>query len=511
MRTLDLNLTLLDDLVLSERPATEGGHESLDYIPGAALLGAASARLYADLDRADAYRVFHSGAVRFGDALPTLEGLPAWPMPLCWHHAKGQTATDGAGRLLAEQVRNLQHGDLPSCQPKQLRDGYIRADGLLLKPAKTLRMKTAIDPASGRVAESQLFGYEAVRAGQSYAARIESDEAVPDALWQKLIGLFDKPTEILLGRSRSAEYGRVRAEPATRPLEWPATVPNGPGGTLILWCLSDLALVDAWGQPTLDPSPMHLGLSRGRLDPDRTFLRLRRYAPWNGHRRAPDLQRQVIRRGSVIALTDLEPPLTRAEQALLTAGVGLYREQGLGRLCLNPALLADATPGFGKPIQTGTAESPPARPNHPLVDWLARQAGAGKTRSDAEAGAKALARELHLRYALARAYAGIPDGLPIGPSPAQWGSVYEAARLARDIAALRRTLFDGDGAICKPKGENWQDQFRDDQGVRSFRDWFKDVAQAADLTVETLRRFAREAQRIAQCEHGRGERQGRTA
>lgn len=510
MRTLDLDLTLLDDLVISERPATEGGHESLDYIPGAALLGAVAARLYVGLDRADAWRLFHSGMVRFGDAVPTRDGEPAWPMPLCWHHAKGQPAADD-DRLLPGRVHNLQQGGLPEGQPKQMRDGHVRADGLLLRPAKALRMKTAIDPASGRVAESQLFGYEGIQAGQTYAARIDADADLPDSLWQGLVGFFAKPTELLLGRSRSAEYGRVRVVPSTRPLEAPASAASDLGGALTLWCLSDLALVDTWGQPTLDPSPEHLGLGRGELDLSGTFLRLRRYAPWNGQRRAHDLQRQVIRRGSVVALTHLDPPLTRDELARLTAGVGLYREQGLGRLCPNPALLVGERPHFGAPIQASTAKPPPARPGHPLVAWLEGQAGGGKQRSAAERQAKYLAAELSRRYALARAYAGVPDGLPIGPSPAQWGSVYEAARRSSDLAGLRRALFEGNGAICKPRGENWQDQFCDDQGVRSFRDWFHGVAQAADLTVETLRRFAREAQRIAQREHGRGERQGRTA
>jgi hypothetical protein len=155
-------------------------------------------------------------------------------------------------------------------------------------------------------------------------------------------------------------------------------------------------------------------------------------------------------------------------------------------------------------------EPPLAKPDHPLIAWLEGQAGGGKRRGAAEERAKELAEALGARYRLARAYAGVPDVLPIGPSPAQWGSVYEAARLAQDIADLRRTLFGGDRAICKPRGENWQDQFRDDQGVRSFHDWFQGVAQAADLTVEALRRFGREAQRIAQSQHGRSDRQGRT-
>ncbi len=508
MPKLDLILTLFDDLVASERPATEGGHESLDYLPGAMFLGAVAARLYGGLTRGDAFRLFHSGAVRFGDAVPLVQGHPCWPIPLCWHEQKGHGAQGVDGWLDSGRMVNLQHGDLPDGQqPKQLREGFVRADGYCHRVGKALRMKTAIDPKTGRVAESQLFGYEAIRAKQVYSARIEAeDDATLAPLWKLIEDVFARPTELLLGRSRSAEYGRVRVERAAKAMVPPDS--TAPGKSLTLWCLSDLALLDAWGQPTLTPEPLHFGLDRGRLDPARSFLRFRRFAPWNAYRRAHDLQRQVIRRGSVIAFVGMDPPLTDAERRHLAAGVGLHREQGLGCVCVDPALLATSRPAFGEVIEPESAPARVERPSHPLVRWLEAQGRRGGDRGQAEAVAKDLAGELKRRYSLARTYAGVPQHLSVGPSPAQWGSVYEAARNANDIAALRRTLFEGDNAVCKPRGENWQDQFRDDQGVRRFRDWLQGVVQGGDITVEALRRFGREAQRIAQREHGGGDRRG---
>ena len=89
MNRIDLQLTLLEDLVVDERPATEGGHTGLDYLPGILLLGAAAARLYGQLSRADTYRLFHGGEVRvktreivyhlfkqrWAPLLPILQGL----------------------------------------------------------------------------------------------------------------------------------------------------------------------------------------------------------------------------------------------------------------------------------------------------------------------------------------------------------------------------------------------------------------------------------------------------
>ena len=171
MRELILKLTLLEDVIVNERPATEGAHASLDYLPGVLLLGAAAARLYAGLSRPEAWTLFHSGQVQFGDALPLVDEHPGWPMPLCWHEKKSEKAITN-GRIDPAKVSKGRFTDDENAQPKQLRAGYVRADGRHLSGHKSFRMKTALDPASGRIAEAQLFGYESIDAGQTFVARV---------------------------------------------------------------------------------------------------------------------------------------------------------------------------------------------------------------------------------------------------------------------------------------------------------------------------------------------------
>jgi CRISPR-associated protein Csx10 len=509
MRTLDLLLTLRDDLVASASPATEGGHESLDFIPGAMLLGAAAARLYGELPPADAYILFHSGTVRFGDGLPVgQDGAIGYPMPLCWHERKGTPASAG-GRVVAERVRNFQHFQhgrfAGGEQPKQLREGHVGLDGQLANVKKTLRMKTAIDPESGRVAESQLFGYEAISAGQSFHARIEADPDLPEALWQRLTTVFSDG-ELLLGRSRSAEYGRVWVDLDAPPPAWPAAG-EAHDGRLTLWCISELALMDERGQPTLEPTPERLGLGQGNVDWKASFLRFRSYAPWNAHRCAYDLERQVIRRGSVITL-GLDAMPTADRLAGLTAGVGLWREAGLGQVWVNPPLLATVHPVFSGAAGSELPVTIPPRPDHPLIHWLEEQQGRGEARRKAEKRARELVEALGERYRLARTYAGLPDGAPIGPSPSQWGSVLANAKEAGDREELHRALFEGASAICKPKGEGWQDDFRDADGRTSFHGWFERNLPA---DLDAARAFARRAMDLARREHGRGDREEKSA
>lgn len=510
MHTLNLKLTLVDDLVASERPATEGGHASLDYLPGAMLLGAAAAELYADLSRGDAHILFHSGRVRFGDGLPLEDEVPGWPMPLCWHERKEKSATHGR-RLVPDKMRNLQFGRFGEGeQAKQIRDDHVRVDGLKLSIRKSMRMKTAIDPDTGRVAESQLFGYETISAGQSFAARVEADEELPESLWERLVGALTARGELLLGRSRSAEYGRVRVALIETPI-FPLTgIRERRGKEMTLWCLSDVALLDRWGQPTLEPSPESLGLGTGKIRWDRTFLRFRRYAPWNAHRRGPDLERQVIRRGSVIALElDAVPDGKRYEG--LAAGIGLHRESGLGRVWVDPPLLAGEYPEFEPVIEARIqTDEMPTKPDHPLIAWLEKRSGGDKRRLDAEKQARELAVELAKSYRLARAFAGLEDGLPIGPSPSQWGSVYEKAKSGTNLGALKQTLFEEGDGVCKPEAEGWRDSFRDEHGVRRFAVWFEESSDGLG-SLRALRVFCREAQRIAQSAHGRNDHGGKSA
>jgi hypothetical protein len=340
MKRQALLITLIDDCVFSARAATLGGHEGLDRIPGQTLLGAAASRLYARLDARGGFEAFHSGKLRFCDGLPTDGEAVAYPMPLAWHKAKTapNTPLDGQDGIQAYNFLHVQR--IPAMegvaepQPKQLRIGYLFEDYRTVKPGQALRMKTAIDPKEGRAAEGQLFGYESLSRGQRFIAWIEADDAFDTALFEQVVESLSG--ELLLGRSRSAEYGRVLIERTD-------IAPPGPGrvigNSLSLLLLSDLALVDGQGRPTLDPDPRHLGLGEGEVDWGRTFLRSRRYSPWNAYRHGYDRERLLLSAGGVITLKNLAQPPSTEDCVRLMSGVGLFRECGLGRLWVNPSLL----------------------------------------------------------------------------------------------------------------------------------------------------------------------------
>ena len=506
-----LTITLLEDCVFSARPATSGGHESLDYIPGQALLGVAAATLYGRLSRDEAFQLFHSGAVRFGNGLPWRDGAVAWPVPLAWHAPKEAELAGDDLAASADALYNFQHGsELPGrLQPRQLRGGYVRRDGRRFNPATELRMKTAIDPETGRAAEGQLFGYDALARGATFATTVEADDSVApeqfEAIVDALVG------ERFMGRSRSAEYGRVQIERA----EVPAVENRVDGQRVTLWLLSDLALVDEWGQPTLLPETHHLGLGDGRVDWDATFLRSRRYSPWNAWRGGFDRERDVLNAGGVITL-ELEREPTAEQLAALASGAGLYREAGLGRLWLNPPLLAHWQPVFEPLVATATGESRAvARPDHPLIDWL--EAVDGSHRHRVEERVRTLFVEWRELLRRSRRDAGLSEDVARGPSASQWSSVGEAARRISGDKLLAQLFEASNGIIGKSakapnKGWNpgWSDEYREEGGswwalgawlqqrLRSEREQF-DEATFAEL-VAGLAHRARDAARRKQGE-----------
>lgn len=487
MHTQPYVIELLEDVVISRRAATQGGHESLDYVPGQTLLGACAARLYKALgDRA--YAVFHSGVVRFGNAT-CLEGslngggVPTWPMPLCWHQKKAESAAVQS-RLDDDSIYNFQHCEDPrsllgGAQPKQLRDGYVSGDGRLHMPARVMRMKTAIEPGTGRAAQAQFFGYQALTRGTRLGGWIEADADIERGLLDQVIEALTGT--LLLGRSRSAEYGQAAFTPADPGFAPPpaGTGPAAnPGRFLTLWLLSDLALMDDNGAPTLEPSPGHLGLGAGEVDWSGTFIRIRRYAPWNGKRGAPDMERWVIQQGSVIRLRLDSAPDRTALLNQCAGGLGLHRECGLGRVWVDPPLLDDIHPQFEPAAPEdgpGDARETLGASSDPLIHWLRSQVEGEGSRERIERAARSLASTFGEKVQQARREKGIDKSEVFGPSRSQWGRVLETARSPklRTGPDLLNALFTGEEAVIKAKAEGWQETFFNRSAPVTLAAWLK--------------------------------------
>lgn len=519
-----LQITLLDDVVFSASSATTGGHRSLDYVPGSALLGWAASKLYSKVAQEQAFWIFHSGSLRFGNGLPvTASGAIGYPMPFCWHHPKGVTYSLGDTRLDGTKISNAQFGlHMNGRQPVQMTEGYVGTDGTFSQPLRQYRMKTSIELVKARAEVGGLFGYEALRAGQRFVAQLKADENRPDAkeLVDRVCEVFDQDIA-RFGRSRRSEYGKAFVSVdggAPSLLIETEKVEN----KLTIWTTSDLALLDTYGTPCFQPSAQEISpdLPPGRLIPEKSFMRTRVYSPYNGYLRRHMEERSVISQGSILCF-DLDNPPSQEVLSALDKGLGAYQEAGLGQVLLNPILLSAPTPKFVKEVGVLEFYKPPL-PLEPslntyaeqLVSWADARISDALANQNLEAAVEIWCEQLKRLYQTGRRQNAISPGAEFGPGSSQWGLVYQKSREDRiERDHLMKALFDGEKAVCgediaEPKSSQnlrgdrnksdltWQAESALGNRITTFRSWLRTSLEGFDSSAEN-RHFARAVGQLA--------------
>lgn len=448
MKRLAFHVELLSDVVITKHSGTTGGQETLDYIPGHIWLGVVAKHLYETAkSKGAAWSLFHSGDVRFGNAYPVSNQQTTWPIPLSIHVPKMQQKSKHGEGLDTEAMYNLVwKRDLsPDEQPKQERAGYFSLSGTRPSLSPKMVMKTAIDRDKGRARESHLYGMETLPAGSVFAFEVHLDDAV--AQWDKDIANALTDPAVYIGRSRSAEFGRVRVYPA-EPIAIPSSFAIQRADTeaerrLVFYCASDLALLDPkTGQPTLIPQAQHFHLAQGELDLERTFLMTRRYSPFNGTRKRPEAERQVLTKGSVIVFKNIASSVDLNTLSTFCAtGIGLYREAGLGQILVQPSFLQQETlyvvptsPNSRHDVnpsdQRKTSSDSPIPVDVTLLQWMEHRSQDVEQRQRAAQVARDWIKELQKHRPRGR-----------GPSRSQWGYLRDCAAQAKDIDALVLALF----------------------------------------------------------------------
>ena len=417
-----IGIELLSDLVLSRTGRTEGGHSSLDHIPGSALFGALIGQLLQEGHKAT--DIIGSSLLTCGNGYPAIGKDPAYPVPFSYHCEK--SAGSGAGPLaLINGLRFDSNGKDPStCQ--QLRSGYIFS-GQQVKPEKNYRLKTARDiDRFGAAKESSLFGYEALAAGQRFIAPIRG----PAELLQCCLPNKGESMNIRLGRSRSAEYASVSVRLIAAP-KTPASKPLPEDDSRVaLYCASDFAPVDTNGTPTLDPQSALVGIlgSDARYLPECSYLRTRFYWPWNQFYGGPDRGHQVICAGSVLVFKDAV-----CDQSVFHTG--LFQNEGLGHILVNSDFVSSPPPALEKLSGSQNAEtdaaSNAAPPTTPLFQLLVKRRDEEAVEDKAIQKAETLTKGLLALKNKNEAY----------PSRTQWGVIRATcARPGTSSQAVREEL-----------------------------------------------------------------------
>lgn len=332
MKTLTYQCTLLTDIVLNAKSATEGANQTLDFIPGNNFLGITASKLYAELDAHTAWLIFHSGKVRFGDAHLLVNNCRCVKAPAAMYYPKLGSAAEEC--YVYHSLSQPWSSDLREKQLKQLRNGFYaftsKGDAIEARAEKVFMVKSAYDRERRCSKDNCMYGYEALCAGSEMAFTVEIDDDVEDKVYsmieQALIGNKH------LGRSRTAQYGLVSIKPCA--FEETGTCDKPVGELVTIYADGRLIFYNEDGFPTYQPTAQQLHLPEGSeirwdLSQIRTFC----YAPWNYKRQAYDTDRCGLEKGSVIVAK------CPSAIACRDAYVGAYCNEGFGKVVYNPCFL----------------------------------------------------------------------------------------------------------------------------------------------------------------------------
>lgn len=327
MKTLKFKCTLLSDIILNQKAATEGPNTTLDFIPGSNFLGIVASELYGKLPNVDALAIFHSGKVRFGDAHPSKGEMRSLKVPACMYYPKLKSAEDEL--YIQYAIPNISSDEIKKLQLKQCRSGFYDFSSEYATQVKVetqFAIKSEHDQLNRRSMDEKLYGYQSLEEGSVFYFSVEvDDEKYADQISVALEG------KKRIGRSRTAQYGLV--EITSYEYEEVKGGVESLSGYVAVYADSRLIFLDDNGLPTCIPTAEMLGFDKeDKICFEKSQIRTFQYAPWNFKRQCFDTDRYGIEKGSVILVkTDKVPAKSDY--------VGSYKNEGFGKVIYNPAFL----------------------------------------------------------------------------------------------------------------------------------------------------------------------------
>ena len=480
MKKLQFKCRLLTDVIINQKAATEGNQETLDFIPGSNFLGIVASDLYRDdkLSPLELGLIFHSGAVRFGDAHPAFHNIRSLRVPTQMFHPKGVKETEELYIHFA--IPDLKKLNLK--QLKQSRKGFYafsHEQGVAVAVNKSFSIKSAYDRRNRCSQDEKMYGYQSIEKGLELFFEVELAESNVIGFESKIINSLVGVRRI--GRSRTAQYGLVEIEQSNYE-----EIESHPAkdGLVTVYADGRLIFLDNNGCLTFEPSVEQLGFPKGsEILFDKSQIRTFQYSPWNYKRQCRDTDRCGIEKGSVFVVK------TNHSFSSSSRYVGSYKNEGFGKVIYNPSFLqADST---GKALcklkdLSASADCSAHRSNAnstPLVRYLIHQ--------------KECLESEQMVYELVNCFVEKNKSLFERETFAsQWGSIRNIALQYNTEEGLRKALFDGDHAylnhgVAKTK---WQEGGR----LKKLIDFFnenKSSVNAQNLLVNLASEMAKSVKR----------------
>lgn len=367
---------LLEEPVKMGKQGDQSNTETLTYIVGSSVRGAFLS-LYTDqyypgvkgLDKDPEIREELFTQTRFSDAWISMEGKPLFPFPAVYyankHELRAAEQTDEKGNPVKLEVHCCIR-DVPGEGEVRLgRNAYctLGEDSVI---QGTVRTDGNLHIAVGRNGnEKKMFRYEAISAGQEFCGIIQCrDEAAAERYREVIDG-----RTVYLGGSKGSGYGRCRVVSAEKIESTEAVSMYGlrrkeQPGVLTILALSNLILLNEYGEESgsIDESLLEkkLGISNVKLV--RSYVGTVLTSGYNHTWKSWHMQRTAVSAGSLFVYTYDGTLSDELVSDFETAGVGQRREEGFGRIILNPVaekaflVKAGAKQKHNRPVKQFTEE-----------------------------------------------------------------------------------------------------------------------------------------------------------
>jgi hypothetical protein len=425
MKQIKFECTFLSEVILNQSSATMQSTENLDYIPGSKFLGIVANKM-------GNYPAW-GNSVRFGDAHLAHGAHYSLKIPYCVFEPKGKEGTEYWIQHLntPEKLNSLRTEQ--NIQLKQVRKGYFvnnldEKSNFLQMPHKTFSLKSAYDQHLRRSKDEQMYGYTALEKGSKwyFSVWFKEGELEEDKLKENLISALEGRHN--LGKSRSAQYGRVEIKKVNFQMDYPSGSAEKVENTeyQTIYFLSNACFFTQDGLPTANPTAQQLGID-GTICYEHSQIRTRLYAPYNGTRKTRDTDRFIVEKGSVIVFT--------SETSYTEGGVSwvesAFLNEGFGQVLYNPAFLA---------ASTWTPNGEAAEKNSKISVFNPPIAGISISEKLLDIRAKVVQKDdpmLKRAKDFIKAHTSKMDKL----TNSQWGQVRTLAKKSSNLGTLQTLLF----------------------------------------------------------------------
>jgi len=428
MNGFTYTLTLLEPVLANSLGGEPNSANSLFYIPGGLVRGAAINAYTGKKDAGDNdfRRLFLDGSVRFLNAYPVSENGRALPTPLQY-----------------KKPKYFEGGDLSTIKGKEVH---------ALEEVWQINVHTQRDAEAGHAKEEAgaVYRYISLPAGLILEGAVLADE-LTDA--EKIKKLLNEAKTILLGKARTAGYGTAKIEIKDLTLNEINENLDGKLSGFTLTLLSPAIVRDENRQPTLDISIALSARLGVKVEVKESSRRGDVVGGFNRTWGLPLPQVTAIAAGSVFKVT----ASVEADKLikLQETGIGERRAEGFGRVMVNqylPNIEKDDPWPDPVAVTMAKSEKSDSLPENPTAKLMVSRLA----RKDLDE------KVIHTARQMTEAYNGnIPNS-----QLSRWRVVIRTAIDKKNITDLQKFLVDSKGKTGWKKMEKARVKLREKETPR---------------------------------------------